>query len=133
MEFKDAIERVLTSPQVAHKYGKDFCDGVIAQSKRWGILNYKTDEPLPKWAIDILNMTEFGYRTRYALLVEHNYDITGSADRENHLRKSKTEAPPLDVPEWLTEFRKKQADVAKKYLERKDKEENGKCNIRPVK
>ena len=125
MASPNAIERVLRMPSVKRRHGYEHCEALIRQLNRWCPLDDKKDAPLPQWACEILRIREIGFRTRFAMLIAHNYDITGV--NEDYARVNKTQmalSPPRDIPDWITEFRERQAAKARDYLERKRKEDN---------
>ena len=125
MASPNAIERVLRTPSVKWRHGYEHCEALIRQLNRWCPLDDKKDAPLPQWACEILRIREIGFRTRFAMLIAHNYDITGV--NEDYARVNKTQmalSPPRDIPDWITEFRDRQAAKARDYLERKRKEDN---------
>lgn len=125
MASPNAIERTLRNPSVQKHYGKDHCEALIKQMNRWCPLDDKMNAPLPEWACEILRVREIGFRTRYAILVAHHYDITGDNIDYARLTKGKMAlSPPREVPDWLTEFRERQAAKAREYLKRKEQENN---------
>ena len=117
----NAIERVLDNC----KYKGTQCwhkrQMAKRQMLRWIPLDEQKDEPLPQWAIDILRYRNISYLLRFKMICAHHWDITGhNPDPARLYKYEMLAAPQKPIPDWLVEHRKKQAAIAKEYLERKE-------------
>ena len=119
----NAIERTLRDPNVIKHHGAGNIKRLIDRLLKEIPLDEQSDSPLPRWAIDILREREIGYRTRFKMVFMHHFDITNENPDYARVQPSDVrKSPPLPPPNWLIEFRRKQANIAKEYIEKKEKE-----------
>ena len=118
-QMENAIERVLSMNAVVKHYGVDIEDikkNMLASHP----LDCEKDQPLPKWATDILKDKSVGYRTRIRIVMMHHFDITGESPSWRFVQpKDMKEAPPRDPPKELVELRSKNKAKAEEYFKRK--------------
>lgn len=117
--MENAIERVLSMDAVAKHYG-DAIEGIKKNMLASHPLDCEKDQPLPKWATDILKDKSVGYRTRIRIAMMHHFDITGESPSWRFVQpKDMREAPPRDPPKELVDLRSKNKAKAEEYLKRK--------------
>lgn len=119
-EFPNAIERVLSRRDFVEFHGPKAAKELRTKLKAEYKLDYRKDEPLPQWAIDILKDVRFGgYKTRVRVIFAHQFDITDTNPSNTIIHKQEEiSAPPKPPPEWLVEHRESKAQVAKRILEK---------------
>ena len=73
--YRNPIDRWFEQDGVVKIHGIDNCRKYAANAKSKCPLDYKTDDPLPSWAIDILRAPNVSYRGRIRILMAHAEDI----------------------------------------------------------
>lgn len=119
-EFPNAIERVLSRRDFVDLYGEENAKSIRDKAKLAHKLDFRTDAPLPQWAIDIIRDSSLGgYKSRIKILVAHQFDITDTNTSKTFLRKMEVDsAPPKPTPDWLIKHREEKVKVAKRILEK---------------
>lgn len=117
-EFPNAIERVLSRRDFVDLYGEKGAKDIREKAKAAHKLDFRTDAPLPQWAIDIIRDSSLGgYKSRVRILIAHQFDITDTNVSTVLLRPREVdELPPKPTPDWLVKHREEKAEVAKKIL-----------------
>lgn len=114
---KNAIIRVTEDPDFIKWFGWGIAKKVQKRMLRRHFLDRNRDQPLPKWATDIFYDTSLGFRRRIRVVMFHNFDILNKDPRKYDpgFRNDNT-------PKWLTEFRKRKIEEAKKFINKKIEE-----------
>lgn len=73
--YKNPIDRWFETEGVVNANGLDNCRKYAAAAKSKCPLDYKTDDPLPAWAVDLLRAPNVSYRGRIRILMAHANDI----------------------------------------------------------
>lgn len=105
-EYPNAIERVLSRASIVKERGIEWMKTVRDAFKAKHKLDYRTDEAIPQWAIDILKDKTFGYGTRIRIVMAHQFDITDTNPSKVFITNKDVSAmPDKPVPEWLSAHR----------------------------
>ena len=75
LTYKNPIDRWFEQETVIQANGLDNCRKYAAHAKSKAPLDYKTDEPRPAWAVDLLRAPNVSYRGRIRILMAHANDI----------------------------------------------------------
>lgn len=119
-QFPNAIERILSRRGFVDEHGAEIAKELREKLKKEHKLDFRTDTPLPDWAIEIFRDSRFGgYKTRINIVMAHQFDITDTNPSKIFVpRQDVHSAPPKPPPEWLVEHRERKAEVAKKLLDK---------------
>ena len=119
-EFPNAIERVLSRRDFVDLHGEKGARNIREKAKAEHKLDFRTDAPLPQWAIDIIRDSSLGgYKSRIRILIAHQFDITDTNVSTTFLRPREVdELPPKPTPDWLVKHREEKVKVAKRILEK---------------
>jgi hypothetical protein len=117
-EFPNAIDRVLSRRDFVDARGEDGAKRVREKAKETHKLDFRTDEPIPQWAIDIMRDSSLGgYKIRMRILIAHQFDITDTNFSKVFLRPREVkELPPKPPPDWLVKHREDKVELAKRIL-----------------
>lgn len=114
---KNAIERVMEEESYIAWLGKDYANRLKQRMLKRHFLDRKNDQPLPKWATDIFYDFTLGFRRRIRVVMFHNFDILNEDPRKYRPGWDNKESP-----QWLTEFRMKKLEEARKLIAKKKQE-----------
>lgn len=117
-EFPNAIDRVLSKRDFVDAYGEKSAKDIREKAKATHKLDFRTDAPLPQWAIDIIRDSSLGgYKNRIKILIAHQFDITDTNVSKTFLRQREVDsAPPKPTPDWLVKHREDKVELAKRIL-----------------
>lgn len=111
-----AIDRVLLKNGCFRRhYGDDYAKQALVGLRNDHRLDPDNDQPMPKWATDLLRDSRIGYRLRVRIVLTHQYDLTGDVSCQAETYN----APKRKPPTWLSSHRDYRRDLAKKYLIKK--------------
>lgn len=117
-EFPNAIDRVLSRRDFVDSRGEDVAKEIREKAKEAHKLDFRTDAPIPQWAIDIIRDSSLGgYKIRMRILIAHQFDITDTNCSWVFLpSKEVNKLPPKPTPDWLVKHREDKAELAKRIL-----------------